>query len=265
MENKELESLPKLLRQFCAYLQYERQYAPHTLTAYCKDLQQFGGYMDERYGLLVLAEATALGQLRPLHVRGYIASLEAKRSTLNRKLSAIRSFVKYQHRMGVIESVPTLKMKLPKTPRRVPVAVAQDALAEQLEQMRAVADDFESARNWLILELLYGCGLRRQELIDLQWQQIDPAARIMSVWGKGSKERTVPYNTAVDAALSHYRTFLSLEQQAPSTPVLLTSKGGSIYPKLVYRVVQKCIGRRARFVESQPSCFAPFFRYPSAR
>ncbi len=246
------EDHPLLLRQFLSYLHYERHYSAHTRAAYTRDLQQFADFCNAHYSLAVLAEAEHLANLRPLHVRSYIATLDAKRSTLNRKLSAVRSFLKYHQRIETIEEAPVLRIKLPKTPKRVPVAVPEAELSAVLDEMRSAAGDFVSARNWLMLELLYGCGLRRQELIDLQWQHIDRNARCIKTKGKGNKTRVIPYNTTVEAALENYLAHLPPRYAGYGLAVLLTQKWQPVYPKLVYRVVQNVLKQVPGLSKSSP-------------
>lgn len=221
---------------FYNYIRYEKRFSPHTIQAYQKDLEQFLTFLDQTLSLSNVQE------VRHTHVRAWVVELlssDIAASTINRKLSTLKTFFRFLRQRGRIEHNPMRKVTAPKTGKRLPVYV-QAADLEQLFERVEFGDDFPGQRDRMLLELLYATGMRRSELIGLRLEHIDWSAGLLRVMGKRQKERLIPFSTALRRRLEAYlelrnRTFPDHHRQE----LLLTDQGAALYPKLVYNIVHR--------------------------
>jgi integrase/recombinase XerC len=189
------------LRAFLDHLSLNRNASAHTVDAYASDLAQFLAFT-----------ATARGctpeELRPSQVdltgiRAFMADLYRQgqaRTSVSRKLSALRAFGRYLRREGVIEQDPATMAVAPKREHKVPAHLSVDEMTRLLEMPDA--SEPLGRRDRAILELFYASGLRLSELVQLDLGDVNLSARIVRVMGKGKKERLVPFNTTTRAALA---------------------------------------------------------------
>lgn len=243
-----------LLIPFLDHLQYERQCSPHTLVAYRHDLEAFAAFIQAEYQLSLLESPGNLACLTPRMVRAWLAGVSQKRSTLQRKYSAVQGLVNYHHRQGAIPYNPLGNLKVGGSGRNLPSFAQPDALAQRLDQL-AAALDFDSCLASLILELLYGCGLRRSEALALRWQDVDRSAQLLHVHGKGNRERLQPYGVAVAQAFTRYDTAAQHEGLAsatPGTPCLRDQKGRPLYAQKLYRIVRKQLAAIPGMAQASP-------------
>jgi integrase/recombinase XerC len=220
---------------FLQYLEHEKRFAKHTLTAYQKDLEQFLAYLEEECGLASVAEATHH------HIRSFIVHLITmgrQARTVNRKLSTLKAYFRFLIKRGHLEKDPTLKVSAPKLPKRLPAAIQKEAL-QQLFTEITFGTDFTGQRDRMILELLYATGMRRSELIQLQVEDIHFAQRQLLVKGKGNKERLIPFSQELGKQLQQYLALRASIEDNQHGPLFLTDKGKPLYPKLVYNIVKK--------------------------
>lgn len=223
---------------FFKYLEFEKRYSPHTLLSYQTDLGQFAAYLAQTYQLADPAEAT-----HPI-IRSWIVSLVQKNldpRTVTRKIACLRSYYKFLLQQNRIAKNPTLRLKPPKSAKKLPAFVAQDAFNTFLDTF-TFADSLEGLRDKLVLELLYGTGIRLAELIGISETDLNLAAKTVKVKGKGNKERLVPLNDSLLVSLQQYRE--KKKSQFPDNnteKLLVTTKALPLYPKLVYRIVKRYI------------------------
>jgi len=224
---------------FFKYLTYEKRYSPHTLTSYRTDLGQFAAYLAETYQITDPAEADHT------IIRSWIVSLlqnKMEARSVNRKIACLRSYYKFLLRNHEIQRNPMLKVTAPKTGKKLPAFLPQETMQQLFEKIE-FPDTFEGWRDKLVLELLYGTGMRLSELIGLQENSIDLHQKTIRVLGKGQKERILPLNLAVQQCLEVYRQRKSSEfPENKPTPLLVTAKMQPLYPKLVYRIVKNYTG-----------------------
>jgi len=245
------DTLPEALVAFLTYLRVERQYSPHTLTAYQNDLVQFGAFIQDTLQLAVLHQPEALAQLPNKAFRRWLASLgPVKRSTQHRKLSSVRRYAAYWQRQGVLAFNPVQEVHLPKQPKRLPTVLAPEVLSRGFSERAVVPASnpapnsashqgaFDRALDHAILELLYATGMRRAELISLTASAIDWQAKRVSVLGKGNKRRWVPIGQPALQALKAYREAAEAHGLQPDTPFFQVKSGKPLYPNRVYRAVQ---------------------------
>ena len=191
------------LKDFLDYLRLNRNTSPHTVAAYGSDLGQFIGCAARHLD-------TPASRLRPADlelsvIRGFLAELYRQgqsRASAARKLSALRAFVRYLRREGVMDSDPAAMAVSPRREHKVPAHLSIDEMSRLLE-----APDTSvplGRRDRAILELFYASGLRLSELVGLDVEDVNLHERIVRVSGKGGKERLVPFNTSTQKALRQW-------------------------------------------------------------
>lgn len=219
---------------FIEYLTVEKKYSAHTVSAYHKDLLQFQEYVAAQYGVLPLNE------ISHQHVRSWLAQLLAqkvKATSVNRKISSLKSFFKHLKRIGMLQGTPMAKVQAPKKPKQLPVFVEKSKLTALTETiLPEEGDDLYSQRNRLVVELLYGTGMRLSELISLKEDDVDYYSSTLKVLGKRNKERIIPINKTLLQLIKNYSD-LKLENEDKNV-YLLSNKGKKMYPKLVYNIVK---------------------------
>jgi integrase/recombinase XerC len=184
--------------RFLAYLEDQRRVSPQTLRAYASDLAQFRVALARRHGELVPGPEA----IDALAVRGYVAGMHKEglaKSSVARKLSAVRSFLKHAVRQGVIDASPAEGIPTPKQPKLLPKNLTVDEVFTLLD--RIPVDDLAARRDRALLEFLYATGLRVGELASLDLDDIDLTAGLVRVMGKGNKERMVPFGSKAKASL----------------------------------------------------------------
>ncbi|AMM51311.1 integrase [Rufibacter sp. DG15C] len=221
---------------FFKYLQFEKRFSPHTVTSYQTDLQQFQEYLKETY------ELTDISKADHAIIRSWIVALVQKdldSRTIHRKIASLRSYFKFLLNRGEVEQNPTLRIKAPKLPKKLPAFIPEDSFTQLLDQ-GDFTEDLKGQTERLILELLYGTGMRLAELIGLKINDVNLPESTIKVLGKGNKERILPLNTSLKLTLAK---FLEMRRQHSadnnSSALFVTDKGLPLYPKYVYRVVKK--------------------------
>jgi integrase/recombinase XerC len=222
---------------FLQYLQSEKRLSHHTIVAYTGDLEQFSAFLKSNYQLTDLIQADH--QL----IRYWIAHLIQSKITprsVNRKIATVRSFYRFCIRQGIIHSDPMQKVKAPKFTQKLPVFVDAAKLMSLLDS-KFFTDEYSGQRDKIIIELLYGTGIRLSELIQIRNKDINFSSSSLKVNGKRNKQRIVPIHPPLSSAL---RTFLHLKDSVMGSGLvddylILTNKGNKAYPLFVYRTVNK--------------------------
>lgn len=233
---------------YLKYLQYEKSVSSHTLIAYKTDLHQFEFFIQSDAGSLVLKN------LDSSDVRRWILSMMSNKMnprSIARKISSLNSFFKYCQRHDNLKKNPCTGIVLPKKAKRLPSFLKKDEL-EKMFQFEESADDFESIRNDLILEMLIGLGLRRSELIGLKDKDIDYSNKVIKVLGKRNKERIIPaYRKLLDKT-KVYIAFRNKTFPLEKNSLFLTNRGKPIYAKFVYLLVKRRIGEVSTIDKRSP-------------
>jgi integrase/recombinase XerC len=227
------------MNEFLDFLRYEKRLSPHTVTSYQTDLTQYAAFLKQEYGLDDSSQAThAL-------IRGWIVSLMNQSldpRTVNRKVACLRSYYKFLLRTHQIEANPMLRVKAPKMAKKLPEFVPEEALNRLLNNFQ-FEEGFGGLRDQLILELLYGTGIRLSELLGITEADLDLNGHTVRVTGKGNKQRLVPLNPSLLGVLERYKAS-RLAEFGPGGGVLLrTDKGAPLYEKLVYRTVKRYLSQ----------------------
>jgi len=224
------------VESFLNYIQHEKRYSPHTVLAYRNDLLHFAAFMAQEYELN--AEAA-----KPVQVRDYMVRLmeeSIRASSIGRKLSSLRSFYKYLHRRQLIGSNPMSQIKSPKTPERLPVFVDDDKLDYLLDSGEFFDDSFPSVRDKMVIEVLFGTGMRLSELLALKTGDLDFYEGTIRVLGKRNKERIIPVTKQLVNQLKDYLTLKSIQNfNNKREDLFVTDKGAAVYPLFIYKIVQR--------------------------
>ncbi len=219
--------------------------SPHTLAAYRRDLEQLAMFVSGEKG-----EAATASDVDHLLLRRYLALLGkmVKKSSIGRKLAAIRSFFRYLLRSGVVVKNPAELIATPKKENRLPFHLDIDQVTALVE---APADDQKYAlRDRAILEMLYSCGLRVSELTRLNIGELDFSGGMVRVMGKGGKERIVPVGSRAIAAIREY--LAARGEQAGRGPLFLNTRSQRINRRSVARIVDAHVLRIAAFKRISP-------------
>jgi integrase/recombinase XerC len=220
--------------KFLQYLEREKRYSAHTLLAYDTDLRQFATYLSDQYGIEDLTEAKA-----PM-IRSWLAGVMQQglsRTTINRKLSSLKSFFKYAMRNDLALKNPMEKVNSVKKNKVLPVFVEEEGMNRLLDHS-VFEPGFAGKRDRLMLELLYTTGMRLSELCGLQHHDFDMEKNALKITGKRAKQRIVP---VIQEVSDHYHDYcLEKEKEfcsASTGYIFVTNKGQKVYPKFVYRLV----------------------------
>jgi len=225
------------LEEFLEYLRAERHLSEHTLRNYAKDVSQFLGFWEENQ------PGQALHMAGYRHIRAFLAgSLKGRsKSTMARKLSALRTFFKYLQRRGVLEQNPARLAPTPKADKPLPHFLTVDEVFHLLSQVGGDTT-FRSRRDRAILELFYSGGLRLSELAGLNLKNVDVDQGTVRVWGKGAKERLAFLGKPAKAAVQAYLVVREemLRHKALATEALFLNRRGG---RLTVRSVARCVDR----------------------
>jgi integrase/recombinase XerC len=223
----------KAVDEFLRHLR-ERNASPHTLRAYGQDLDAFA----------VSAGARPWKQIDHVRIRGFLSGLYEKglsKSSVARALAAVRSLYRWLAREGVVEQNPAALVATPKLPKKLPRVPTIEEMNMVLDRPLAETVWFPE-RDRLLLELLYGCGIRNSELTGIDLDDIRHVDSAILIRGKGKKERYVPFGDSARTALQAYlpaRQKLLQEIRKPSAALLVNQRGGRLTTRSVGRIVKR--------------------------
>jgi integrase/recombinase XerD len=227
-----------LMLDFLGYLELERGLARNTLQAYRSDLLQFGEFLAER-------ELDA-ASIRPRDVSEFLTTLAAPdgsgsvaTATIKRKAACLRSFYRHLRREGVRDSDPTAALSTPRRGQQLPNVLGRAEIKRLLEQPKGT--DPLALRDRALLELMYACGLRTSEVIDLELVRIDLDEGILRARGKGSKERIVPVGRIATRAVADYvrKGRPKLVGARLQNRLFVNFRGGPLTRQGLYKIVQR--------------------------
>ena len=224
-----------MIAAFIDHLVYERRLSKHTSQAYYTDLQQFFAYLQRHLPAVQAAQASPQ-VLRAWMV--YLADKGLSSRSINRKVASLRAFYRFLYSRAYIQTEPTVKLKTLKVKKSLPIFLRAPELLRLLDH-HEFADTFEGWRDKLVLELLYGTGIRLSELLHLQDRNIYLYGGTIKVLGKRNKERTIPFPQHLVQIIERYRMHRDKAATNPQGLLLVTAKGAPGYPMLVYKIVKK--------------------------
>ena len=240
-----MSGLSEQIAVFCRYLDTERNVSPHTIAAYRRDLEQLKAFVARETG-----RSAGIGDVNHLLLRRYLALLgkRAKKSSVGRKLAAIRSFFRFLVRQGMVAINPAELIATPKKENRLPFHLDIDQVTTLVEAPQE--DDKHALRDRAILELLYSCGLRVSELTGLAIGDLDLSGGMVRVLGKGGKERIVPVGSRAIEAIRGY--LQGRGELGGSGALFLNTRGQRINRRSVARIVDLHVLRIAAFKRISP-------------
>ena len=234
---------------FLQYLEFEKRFSPHTISAYKSDLEQFDIFLKLTY------EIEKVVDIRHIHIRAWIVELIQNKITprsINRKLSTLKTYFKFLKRRKTIKENPMLKVIAPKVGKRLPVVIKEIEIQHLFEEID-FGNGYPAVRDEMIMELLYSTGMRRSELIQLTPSHIDFHQQQIKVLGKGNKERLIPFAKKLSDHLKSYVLVRNEEFSLTNKdPLFLTNKGQKLYPKLVYNLVKKYLSQVTTVEQRSP-------------
>ncbi len=240
---KDGTTLEKVIGEFGAHLENERNLSLHTKRNYLVDLNQFRGFLEEHD----ILPGGRLDQIDHMVIRSFLSSLyrkKAKRTTVSRKVAALRSFFNFLVRRGRIKQSPAEMVQSPRTDKYLPVSLSVDEVFSLLKV--AFEDDPAGRRDRAILELIYSSGVRVGELTGLNLGDVDLDQKVMKVRGKGKKERIVPVGRPALSALSAYlvkrkELIRARAENYLEAPIFVNRRGTRLTERSVARIVEKYI------------------------
>ena len=219
---------------FIKFLRQERRLSNHTVISYEADLKQFQSFFSD-YSSNQKIETADKRAIRSWIVELSLKNLSPK--SINRKIATLKSFFKFLIKREIIEVNPTANINSLKTDQKIPNFIKEKDINYLFDNLK-VENNFEGQRDLLILELLYGTGIRISELINLKTKNINITKKEIKVLGKRNKERIIPIH---DHILNQIDRFTNKKNDIISDQeyLLCTKKGDQLYPMLIYRIVKK--------------------------
>jgi integrase/recombinase XerC len=232
-------SQQKLIQTFLDYLKFQKRYSQNTVISYQNDLIDFFDFIERQF------DTDSLNEISASFVRSWLAGLKEKgmeSKTINRKISTLKSFFKYQLKQGLLQSSPMATIFSAKVKKRLPQFVSESDIGTLFNYME-FPDDWNGKTDKLLFRLLYNTGIRKAELITLKEAHLDTSNCTIKVLGKGSKERILPVSKELNQLIQQYVADKGINfEKADTETLLVNEKGKKLYPKYIYNVVRKYLG-----------------------
>ena len=217
--------------KFKNYLENERNYSFHTVSAYLNDVISFYNFFnfDNNHPSLITIN----------HVRLWIVELNRKKilaTTINRKISSLKTYFNFCEREEFISFNPVVKIKSLKDEKKLPVIVSQLSLQKLFESNNVFKNNFVGLRDRFIIDFLYQTGVRLSELINLKISDLNIVNKQVIISGKRNKQRLLPLTDSIIVLFEEYKVFRQ-ELHPNSSFLFITEKGKKTYPKMIYRIV----------------------------
>ncbi len=237
-----------LTDSFLDYLRYERNYSDKTIRAYGEDLVQLREFAQEE-----------MGEFNPLEVeagliREWIVSLMDKGYTstsVNRKLSSLRSFYRYLLRQGLVTVDPLIKITGPKNKKPLPSFLKESDMNRLLDEVD-YGGGFKGCRDRLIIEMFYATGMRRSELIDLNNKDVDFSASLLKVTGKRNKQRLIPFGEELKERMREYVDIRDEAVPERTDAFFIRESGKRFQPTQIYNLVKRNLSKVVTLKKRSP-------------
>ncbi|AVM52567.1 integrase/recombinase XerC [Bacteroides zoogleoformans] len=228
-----------LTDSFLDYLLHERNYAENTVECYKADIMELQKFGEEQLGSMTPEKVDA--EL----VRDWIASLMDERrcaSTINRKLSSIRTYFRFLLREGLVAADPLQKVVGPKKKKPLPVFLKENEMDRLLDDVD-FGESFEGCRDRMIIEMFYATGMRLSELVGLNDADVDFSAALIKVTGKRSKQRLIPFAKELEASMREYVNKRNEKFPLRSDAFFVRKGGQRLYPSFVATLVKRNLSK----------------------
>lgn len=237
--------LPEI-QSFIDYLKFEKRYSAHTIRSYHDDLIQFSVFLDTQFGNVNLKE------ISQSLIRSWLASLkenDVTARTINRKISTLKSFFKFQLKQGQIENTPMFNVHAPKISKRLPVFIKEKELADLTKALETNTEDWDSLNTKMLITIFYATGMRLSEVINLREKQVDFSRKQLKVLGKGNKERIIPAGPDLLDTIKKYTSEKRRNFEKTDDVLLVTPKGKKLYPKYAYNLVRNILSEEIKTLD----------------
>ena len=223
-----------MIEAFLDYLRFERNYSEHTVVAYETDLRQFGDFLKS------VGEELDYTNVDSDLIRSWVVSLmdSSKSTSVNRKLSSLRSFYRFLMKRGKTTVNPLAKITGPKNSKPLPTFLRENDMDRLLDEI-SYGEGFEAVRDRMILETFYATGMRLSELVGLNDTDVDFSAMQMKVTGKRNKQRLIPFAGELAADLREYIIIRNETIPERSDAFFVLKNGKRMYPEKVYGIVRR--------------------------
>ena len=236
------------VQSFIDYLKFEKRYSVHTIRSYQDDLVQFFDFLDKQFGKLTLTEISSS------FVRSWLASLKddaVTARTINRKISTLKSFFKFQLKQGKVENTPMGNIISPKISKRLPVFIKEKDLVDLTNALNTNTEDWDGLNTKMLITIFYSTGMRLSELINLKERQVDFSRKQFKILGKGNKERIIPAGVDLLAIIKDYINEKRKTFEKADDVLLVSSKGKKIYPKYAYNLVRSILQEEVKTLDKK--------------
>ncbi|GAA4848268.1 tyrosine-type recombinase/integrase [Algivirga pacifica] len=221
-----------MIHHFLTYIQYEKRLSKHTIKSYENDLKQLSEFLENHLSGLLPEKASYQD------LRGWVLNLleqEYSTASVNRKVACVRAFYKYLLKQKEITEDPTAKLRNLKMPKRVPSFVKEEEM-QVSSVVETTTRTFAELRDQMVIELLYGTGIRLSELLDLKVTDYQVTQGTIKVTGKGMKQRIIPCNRILS---EYFSIYLKERGDLEHSYLIVTDKLAPAYPMLIQRIVKK--------------------------
>lgn len=227
----------KYIQEYLSYLKVSLNYSPHTITSYENDLKQFENFLTLTFG----KDEFDLNQLELTILKSFVADLfdeDYSNRSISRKISLLKSFFKFLTKKKYIKKNVASTLIFPKLDKKLPSYLTESEAEKLFEpEQTEVRKPLDSA----IMELFYSTGIRLSELINLKISNINFANKTIKVFGKGSKERIVPFGKNAGQSINEYIKIRPVPSEGNSDILFLGTNGNKLYPMQVNRITKKSL------------------------
>jgi integrase/recombinase XerC len=244
--------MQKIISEYLSYLENERNYSQHTIVSYANDLAQYYSFLKLEFPELIEQHNdTDTGVIRAF--LGLLLDSGVSKKSVVRKLSTLRSFYKFLVRKKFVRNNPALNIVTPKVDKKLPQFIDK----ESMEKILLLPDvsTFSGARDSAILELFYGSGIRRAELLGLNISDIDERNQTIKVTGKGNKQRIIPFTQKAKMSINRYlhiRKGIDQKIVSNENALFISEKGTRLTPSKVNTLVGKYLAGTIELKKKSP-------------
>ena len=242
-----------LQQEFISYLKTERNFSVHTVEAYSRDIGFFAEFVLQEFEIEALTEKGA-ALVNSKMIRYWMGEMLEQGNThrsVARRIASVSAWYRFLQKAEVVAENPASRVKIPKYEKRLPSFLKENTAIDLFEGVK-YPDSFEGLRDKALLEILYGCGLRRSEIISLETRHIDFNQQTLKVMGKGRKERILPFGNHAALAMKAYQKAALNEGLTLPSRFFVRPGGQELYPQLVYRVVTSHISQVSTLSKKSP-------------
>ena len=237
----------KLIQNYLDYLSLEKRYSHHTIKAYNTDLTIFALFLKDVYN-------TKIHKASHKMIRSWLVEELNKgnsATTINRKITSLKSFYKHLLKLKKVDSNPTLKIISSKTSKKLPQFIGVEDMHLLLNKLE-LKDDFSGLRDKLIIEIFYSTGIRLSELINIKIVDVDVKKSQIKVLGKRNKERIIPLTFELRKSLEKYFVLRMKQNVIDRSFFLITDSGKKLNPSMVYRKVNNLLNGVTTLSQKSP-------------